>query len=349
MNWRDAVRGARWRAVSAGCIAAGMLWAAAGSAQTGKTVATAKAASTPTRTDSASPAASSFVDEPIPKPVGRQEQSALPVDPRQAPDDSPGGADPIRESSSWPLIVLSVVSVLATMLAGAAMFVAFVARRRVDELAQVAREKSAETSQDIVTLSANLEKLNHRLDAREQSVADLKVSVSQIAKAAAARTPEPFVGEGRAATPPSAARTPPAMAPRAQPAPVSTATFLAAVQDAADAALADGIASDTDMLTTAITGRMPDEIRRYLATNHLKVSAHNSSAGLLTDFNNPDFLSVTKADGNGVLLPNPRATYAHSFVKYYDGDSQSWPRFVLAAQCSVDASGKASLTAKGRL
>ena len=75
MNWRDAVRGARWRAVSAGCIAAGMLWAAAGSAQTGKTVATAKAASTPTRTDSASPAASSFVDEPIPKPVGRQEQS----------------------------------------------------------------------------------------------------------------------------------------------------------------------------------------------------------------------------------------------------------------------------------
>ena len=362
MNRRGVVLGSSWTAVAGGFIVAVVFWAASARVGAAKPETPAPAAANVRPASAPSPALSGLNEPPPVPPVSRQDPSAVAPDPR--PTREPDDADPIRESSSWPLIVLSVVSVLATTLAGGALFLAFFARRRLDELAQVAREKSAETSQDIDKLSANLEKLNHRLGAREQTfAADLEASVNRAVKAASARVPEVrpdwqreperAVGARRAATPPSAARTAPTMPAQVQPPPapstVPIGILLAAVQDAADGALADGIAADTGTLTTAIAGRMPDEIRRFLAANHLKVSAHNSSAGLLSDFNNPDFLTVTKTDGTGFLLPNPRATYAHSFVKYYDGESQSWPRFISPAKCSVDASGKATLLAKGRL
>lgn len=362
MNRRGVVLGSSWTAVAGGFIVAVVFWAASARVGAAKLETPAPAAANVRPASAPSPTLSGLNEPPPVPPVSRQDPSAVAPDPR--PTREPDDADPIRESSSWPLIVLSVVSVLATTLAGGAIFLAFAARRRLDEFERVAREKSAETNQDIDKLSANLQKLNQRLDAREQAfAADLKASVGQAVRAATARVaeaqpegrwePERTVGSGRPATSPIWARTAPAMPAQVQPA-LAPATvpidiLLAAVQDAADGALADGIAADTDTLTTAIAGRMPDEIRRYLAATRLKVSAHNSSAGLLTDFNNPDFLSVTKTDGSGFLLPNPRATYAHSFVKYYDGESQSWPRFISPAKCSVDASGKATLLAKGRL
>jgi len=97
-----------------------------------------------------------------------------------------------------------------------------------------------------------------------------------------------------------------------------------------------------------VQARLPDSVRGSAGADHVRVCAHNSSAGLLADFNNPDFISIS-FEGKSYLLPNPRASYAHSFIKYYDGNHQNWPKFSRAAICSVDAAGKATLVDRGQL
>ena len=129
---------------------------------------------------------------------------------------------------------------------------------------------------------------------------------------------------------------------------VTNEELLSAAQTAADSAMVDGVSNDVMSLSSAVRDRMPEGMRQSPIVQQMRVCAHNSSASLVLDFNNPDFISISHS-GKSWLLPNPRASYAHSFSKYYDGDAKRWPVFEKAAMCTVDANGKALVSARGKL
>jgi hypothetical protein len=140
-----------------------------------------------------------------------------------------------------------------------------------------------------------------------------------------------------------------AMPPPRPPAAVPERALLKAVQDAVDAVLGDGAAANAEGLTRAVTAHLQAPLAQALRAARARVCSHNSSAGLAADFYNPDFFSLQWHDGRAYLLPNPRASYAHSFVRYYEGNGANWPDFEAPATCSLDASDRATLLQKGRL
>ncbi len=131
--------------------------------------------------------------------------------------------------------------------------------------------------------------------------------------------------------------------------PIGIPQLLAEIQKIAEQVLAEGGAADIEKLTAAINSRATEPVQLQIRQARLRVCAHNSSSDLVRDFHNPDFLSVTRPDGEGWLIPSPRVRYSQSFRRFYEGDATQWPDFTRAAQCTVDSSGHASLSEKGQL
>lgn len=270
-----------------------------------------------------------------------------------------------KESNSVRFIVLmTAVSGLALLLACLTLFLArntkqrlMEIERRQQDIEMGGRETSVAMDRDIDKLSINYQKLERQVAELRLALLDTGLEINETGRIISPHTSE-HRSEGQLAPEWPAAGYPPASpspvalkAPSTMPArspPMTQTQLLEAVQEAADSALADGVATDAAMLTAAVASRMRG-VAGSSIWQRFKVCAHNSSAGLVADFNNPDFLSVTSVNGRGWLLPNPRATYAHSFVKYYEGNSNGWPRFAKPATCSLDASGAAILETRGRL
>lgn len=144
---------------------------------------------------------------------------------------------------------------------------------------------------------------------------------------------------------PAPARAP----PRAAGSATALNGLLTQIQRAADAALAGGHVQDIATLTHLTTRGLPEKTADIVRSHSLRIGAHSALNDLGIGFADVEFLSVSRPDGSGWLLPSNRANYNHTLSRYFRGDPQEWPRFVEPATCRIDSAGRAIVTRKGSL
>ncbi len=139
-------------------------------------------------------------------------------------------------------------------------------------------------------------------------------------------------------------------APRApEPPRLNDNELLSEVQKLAMDVFIDERPASAEGLTKAILRRASPSVAHAINSANLQVSAHSAAASLTSEFQDPDFLSVTRVDHTGWLVPNLRADYARTYVTMYEGEIRNWPHFSEPALCTLDGSGRAKVVRRGRL